>query len=610
MGRRSLAHLTGARNLGHPIEGRQRKRRSLKPKENCSSEPTLPVSAKNYEAAYLSVNTQYFTQLPIQEKPPVDAALQPSAHRDDWRSPTVAAAQYAIADIHTLLHPKRQTGYGHKMNALQPFVTKRLQQILIFLRVYVHGTQEWMKSSLVAVKFLGHGSYFAKRLRRWSRAFILDRSKLPDKQLSSGSISRLQDEDIESDANTHLQSLGKYVSAMDLVRYFQQDGVRQRYGFTISLATARRWMRRMGMRWMKTPKGQYVDGHERPDVVDYRQNNYIPRRFGSKLPLRTWTAGTIGDRVVPSSSERHTVYWYQDETTFTQNDRRQVRWVTRGEKPIPQPKGEGSSLMVADFVSADYGWLRSPDGKEEARVLFKAGINRDGYFTNQEILDQATRAMDILEKYFPYDQHTLVYDNARTHLKRAPGALSARQMVLNIPKPGRNWLVEVPELNAEGQQVYAPDGTKLKKRVQMAPGTLPNGEPQSLYFPEGHPRAGIFKGMSTILQERGFSKEASLKRECPNFKCPPGGVDCCARRFLYNQPDFVGVETLLEIHCKKRGFEVLFLPKFHPELSPIEPCWGSAKRSYRELPLSHSEGELETNVLVSLESVSLEEIRR
>lgn len=74
-------------------------------------------------------------------------------------------------------------------------------------------------------------------------------------------------------------------------------------------------------------------------------------------------------------------------------------------------------------------------------------------------------------------------------------------MVLNIPKPGKNWLIETPELDSQGRQVYAPNGTKLKKKVQMAPGTLPNGEPQSLYFPEGHPRAGIFKGMAMILQE-------------------------------------------------------------------------------------------------------------
>lgn len=532
------------------------------------------------------------------------------APRGGRRAPTIAATQHAIADIHSLLYPKRQTGHGHKRHTLRPFVAQRLQEMLVFLRVYAHGTGGWMKSSLVATKFLGRGGYFAKSLRRWSIAFILNRGKLPDKRLFSGSISRLQDEDIESDATMHLQSLGKYVSAMDLVRYFQRDDVQQHHGFTISLATARRWMKRMGMRWTKTPKGQYVDGHERPDVVEYRQGTYIPRRFGSHLPSRIWTSETISDPIIPSLSHPHAVYWYHDETTFMQNDRRQVRWVSKDEKPIPQPKGEGSSLMVADFVSADYGWLRSPDGNEEARVLFKAGTNRDGYFTNEEILDQATRTMDILEKHFPNDRHILIYDNARTHLKRAPDALSARYMVRNTPKPGKNWLIEAPELDDRGRHVYATDGTKLKKRVQMSPGTLPNGEPQPLYFPEGHPRAGIFKGMSVILQERGFLKEAGLRRECPGFKCPLDRTDCCMRRFLYSQQDFIAVETLLETHCKKRGFDILFLPKFHPELSPIEPCWGSAKRKYRELPLSHLEAELEANVLSSLETVSLEQIRR
>lgn len=150
-------------------------------------------------------------------------------------------------------------------------------------------------------------------------------------------------------------------------------------------------------------------------------------------------------------------------------------------------------------------------------------------------------------------------------------------MVLKVPGPGENWLIEVPELDNSGRQVYASDGTKLKKKVQMATGTLPGGEPQPLYFPDGHPRAGVFKGMAVILQERGFHKEAKLKRECPGFKYSPDQINCCMCCFLYNQPDFEVVETLLEAHCRRRGFQVLFLPKFHPELSPIKPCWGFTK---------------------------------
>ncbi|KAF8801790.1 hypothetical protein BYT27DRAFT_7114152 [Phlegmacium glaucopus] len=46
--------------------------------------------------------------------------------------------------------------------------------------------------------------------------------------------------------------------------------------------------------------------------------------------------------------------------------------------------------MVVDFVSADFGWLQSPDGKKSARWLFKPGTNCNGYFTNDDIQEQGT----------------------------------------------------------------------------------------------------------------------------------------------------------------------------------------------------------------------------
>lgn len=109
--------------------------------------------------------------------------------------------------------------------------------------------------------------------------------------------------------------------------------------------------------------------------------------------------------------------WWHDESTFYANDRRKTRWVHESETAVPYAKGEGPSQMIADLVSADYGWLRSPDGKEEARIFFKAGKNGEGYFTNQDILEQAERSMYILEKYYTNKNHILVFDNATTHLK-------------------------------------------------------------------------------------------------------------------------------------------------------------------------------------------------
>ena len=67
-------------------------------------------------------------------------------------------------------------------------------------------------------------------------------------------------------------------------------------------------------------------------------------------------------------------------------------------------------------------------------IFFKAGKSRDGYFGSKEILLQAERAMEILAKYYPNDDHVLIYDNARTHSARRAEALSARK----IP---RGWSV-------------------------------------------------------------------------------------------------------------------------------------------------------------------------
>ena len=60
------------------------------------------------------------------------------------------------------------------------------------------------------------------------------------------------------------------------------------------------------------------------------------------------------------------------------------------------------------------------------------------------------------------------------------------------------------------------------KKVQMSPGILVGGAPQSFCFPEGHEVARCFKGMKAILEERGFGDQIrDLGRECPKFRFPP-----------------------------------------------------------------------------------------
>ena len=396
--------------------------------------------------------------------------------------------------------------------------------------------------------------------------------------------------------------------------FLHRADIKEKYGIekNISHKTACRYLHALGYRYQYTPKGQYVDGHEREDVVSYRKNVFLVKwkRFMGRMA--TWDKDLKEN--LPSGEGKRVIAWFHDESVFYAHDRRKKGWYHKDASAKPYAKGEGASLMIADFVSADFGWLASPDGKRSARRLFKPGKNHDGYFSNEDIIAQADEAMNILLEYYPEFEHVLIYNNATTHLKRAEDTLSARKMPKGIPKPGTNWGIEVSKRNPiTGKIVYRPDGSIEKTKILMRDRRFENGEPQPLYFAADHPDEnlrGKFKGMAVILQERGFGDMSKVLASCKKFKCKPGNTRCCCRHILYNQPDFADAESLLETHCCARGVHVVFLPKFHCELNFIEQCWGQAKSIYRTYPPSSSEDDLEANTLKSLGSIPLSMMKK
>jgi hypothetical protein len=244
------------------------------------------------------------------------------------------------------------------------------------------------------------------------------------------------------------------------------------------------------------------------------------------------------------------------------------------------------------------------------RFRFSAPV-RNRTSASLDIIEQAHSAMDIASKNWPEFDHVFIYDNASTHLKRPDDAISAQKMPKNTPKVGTNWGIEVKKRDPlTGKPLIKPDGKPEKMKIPMGNARFADGRPQPLYFPPGHERAGVFKGMQVILEERGFSNASKLLAECKQFKCTSPTNDCCCRRILFNQPDFASVPSILESECNKRGFKVIFLPKFHCELNPIEQCWGYAKRIYRLNPESSREDHLEKYALDALNSVPLASMRR
>src|SRR6266481_4772076 len=149
---------------------------------------------------------------------------------------------------------------------------------------------------------------------------------------------------------------------------------------------------------------------------------------------------------------------------------------------------------------------------KEARIYFKAGKGRDGYFDCADLCAQTEIAIELHEDNFGGTAIAAFgFDNAPGHQKRADDALSACHM----PKNAKIW-----------------NGKHGK--CKMRPGKLPNGDSQDFYFPEDHlTMPGWFKGMSLILAERGFNEDATPRAQCKGFKCADPKAACCCRRILF-----------------------------------------------------------------------------
>lgn len=131
-------------------------------------------------------------------------------------------------------------------------------------------------------------------------------------------------------------------------------------------------MKKLNYCWAYDLKGQYVDGHKQEDVVMYHQNVFFLPQWAN---IKVWTQDWSNGQPDPLPHERKVVVWFHDELTFYTNDWWVVHWVHKDEAAKPYAEGEGTSQMVADLVSADYGWLQLPDGEEAAQVLFRVGKN-------------------------------------------------------------------------------------------------------------------------------------------------------------------------------------------------------------------------------------------
>ena len=140
----------------------------------------------------------------------------------------------------------------------------------------------------------------------------------------------------------------------------------------------------MQYKWAQDPQGQFVDGHEWEDIVTYLQQVFLPCWEKLEHTMHKWGDADL-EELAHGPEMCHTFIWNHDKLTYYANNWCKICWVHWGKQAILYAKGEGVTLMVVDFVSANYGWLHSPVVSQQAWVLFKAGKAWEGNFTNNDI---------------------------------------------------------------------------------------------------------------------------------------------------------------------------------------------------------------------------------
>lgn len=429
-------------------------------------------------------------------------------------------------------------------------------QLLIlrnFATLLVKGYPQMKASVEVATQWHeGKGSHLARRVRALARHYQTFES-LPAQNRGgkANAKSLLNDESVQIACRSWLgeQKPGtvtpkKFMAAVNDKILVSLDLVPKR---PVVERTARRWLLRLGFRRTLIKKGVYMDGHERPDVVKYRQDVYLPRMAGYEARM----AHHLGADVPLVEPElppgvRKIIIYFHDEACFHALDYQRSAWLGAGQM-VMQKKSRGRLIHVSDFITPETGRLveRNQEGQiiDDARKVIFPGSKGDAWWDCEQLMVQMKHALEIHKRIHPNATALFVFDNSSAHGSLPPNALKA---------------FEMNKSNGGKQRVQRDTVIPMSN-----PSQAQRGQPQAMTLEDGTP-----KGLQAVLEERGFDTHKK-KAKCSPI-CPFENTDCCLARMLSKQEDFMNQVSMLETEIRNAGQECIFLPKFHCELNPIE----------------------------------------
>ncbi len=187
------------------------------------------------------------------------------------------------------------------------------------------------------------------------------------------------------------------------------------YNTTVHEETARRWLGVLGFSQVHHQKGVYFDGHDRDDVVAYR-NEFLARM--DNLDNRSIKFDGIAPEL--QAGEKPLIRVVHDKSTYFANCDQSYFWGDEIPNLLRQ-KFLRSSIMISDFVAEVSGFVRN--GSDMARVSLET--QRDGYFNSDQLLAQVEKT---IEEIHPSTQGLFLFDYAPSHKKVADDSLNVDKM--------------------------------------------------------------------------------------------------------------------------------------------------------------------------------------
>jgi len=329
----------------------------------------------------------------------------------------------------------------------------------------------------------------------------------------------------------------------------------------------------MGFTYGEVRKSVYIDGHEREDVMVDRRDVFLP--LWDSLVPRMVKFEADGSWAVPDTlplGEKAIVFITHDESTFNANDGKRRIWKGEGKQPL-RAKSRGKGIMVLGFLTlggrlkvldtvSDEELLRDPMWPKHGETPIRDAMEflehgKNNYWTGEKMVHHTMQiALPIFRVAFPGCQALFAFDNASNHSCFASDALLASKM--NCGSGGAQPLMRDEFIHS-------------KQRAQ------------SMVYPDNYPNyelRGKAKGLEQVLKERGLWTKRRpdgfpFLLECPTSTnrsgCDPSIVGgCCGRVVLAQERDFQEQKGHLQEELEASGQRVIFYPKFHCELNPIE----------------------------------------